>query len=775
MTGRFLALLRKDFHLMLARPAIFVFIALFAISAGALTFYTGRFFDANRADLTTLFVFFPWLFALFTPALAMEALSAERRSGTAEILHALPLPPWTIIFAKWLMLWLVCLIGLVLTMSLWISISWLGEPDHGAIIAGYFGAALMAGAMCALALAATARTASQVLAFLGALTVNVLVTVGALPVFKGLPASLVQMLADFSIPAHKTHFWRGVIAFDDVMFFVVLAAFGLFVASSLWRANRKAALRIPLAVMAVLALNVFFASGVFRAARLDMTGAQLYTLGPAARAIIAEKTTPTNWTFYYSRSLASQYPDIRSYGEQVEETLHSFADASGGKIQLTIVDPGVDNPREDAALGAGMEALPTDQGLPLYFGLVQNTHKTIARFDPARANLLEHDLARRLGVASAESPQIALYDGIDLAGRDWFVSGRKESYLFSQITEHYTINLLEPDFQATDLAGRILMLVHPPAFSDEQDQVISDFIAGGGRALVFLDPFSEVSARPVLSGLPKAGARMASVMPGALAKTGLGWTGTQIVLDRENAMPVQRTSEGQTRTLHQPAWIGLPPSHFAVDNPVTASLPRGLIVASAAALHVDPESGWSILVHASENSALMAANVFATDPNPAELMAEPPSDNTPHWLAAIKGGVIVIGDADMLDDDYYVQGDPVFGKHAQADNADFVLGALDLLAGSKALLALRTKSSPQRSLTRIDAMRQKAEQQLRQVEQSIGAEPDAQARQALRLVRQKFHRQMRNTEIALEMINIWLGPLLVILFGSMFSLWRRRG
>ncbi len=772
--GGFLALLRKDLQLMLARPAVFMFVALFAISAGALTFYTGRFFDANHADLTTLFVFLPWLFVLFTPALAMEALSAERRTGTAEILHALPLQSWAIVLAKWMSLWLICLAGLALTMSLWISVSWLGAPDHGAIIAGYFGATLMAGVMCALALAATARVSSHVIAFLGALIVNVSVTIGALPVLGGLPELLVRTVTDFSIPAHQTHFLRGVIAFDDIMFFVVLAVFGLFVASVLWRAERKAVLPIILAAFAVIALNALFATGGFRAARFDMTGAQLYTLSPAARAIIAQKTTPTHWRFYYSRALASQYPDIRSYGEQVEETLRAFADASRGKIQLTIIDPGVDNAREDAAISSGIEALPTDRGLPLYFGLANETRAIIARFDPARSGLLEHDLARVLDTEPGNMAQIALYDGIDLAGRDWFVTGREQSYLFKQISEHYPVHLLDMGFDMSDLEGRILMLVHPPAFSAQQDQIVSDFIAQGGRALVFLDPFSEASARPGLNGLPKTNARMASTAPSFLRKTGLDWTGNEIVLDRTNAMPVQRTLEGQTRTMRQPAWMGLPPSHMISDNPVTASLPGGLILASTAALHFDIDSGWSGFIRANKNSALLAANTFATDPNPAELMVMPPSSDMEYWLGASKNGVIVLGDADMLDDDYYVQNDPVFGKRAQADNAKFVLGALDFLNGSSALLALRAKDMPLRSLTRIDALRQKAELQLRQAEQAIEGKPDEQARQALRAVRHKFHRQIRHYEIVLEFFNIWLVPLLVILIGGGFSLWRRR-
>ncbi len=773
MSG-FRAVLRKDVRVLWARPATFAFLALFALSAGALTFYTGRFFDANRAELTTLFVFLPWLLVIFTPALAMEALSAERRSGTADLLYSLPIKPAHIIIAKWLSLWIICLVALILTMSLWISVSWLGQPDHAVIISGYLGAALMAAAYCALALAASARTTSPVMAFLGALMLNIALTIGALPAVKALPELYARSIAEFSVPLHQTHFLHGVLSLSDTLFFILLTGFGLFAATQLWRGGRFSVVRLILGVLAVLALNAALSTRAVRALRMDLTHDRLYTLSPATRNIIKQKDTPTRWTFYFSRALAAHYPDIRTYGAQVEETLQSFVDAAQGRISLHVIDPGIDNPREDQALALGFEALPTDRGEPLYFGLTDQQGVRINRFDPARMDSLEYDLARALSGDNTARPAIALYDGIDMAGRDWYVTGRKESLFYTELAKRYSLDLLTLGFGLEDLRDHILVMVHPPAFAPEQQQALSDFIAEGGRAIIFLDPYSEVSARPALNGLPKNGARMASVAPGFLLSMRLGWSSTKIILDRQTAMPVARTVDGATRTMRQPAWMGIPPTALSTQNPVTTHLKRGLIMASAARLGFGKDQGWMPLITTSNNTALFPATMFAADPSPQELMAGPPSSGKAYAIGVYKDGVIVLGDADMLDDEFYVHTDPVFGKRAQADNTDLVLNALDWLNGDENLLRLRTRSTAIRTLSRIDAMRAAAEQQYQNL-QSTGPGISEQEQQVtLRAVRQKFHRQIKGFETALELINIWLAPLLVMLLGGGFSLWRRR-
>src|SRR5262249_2899458 len=114
-------------------PLAYVFIAIFLIALGAFTFQIGRFFDTNQADLAPFFLFHPWLYLVFLPAVAMRLWADETRGGTLELLLTLPAPTWSIVLGKFLAAWTVALAALLLTTPMWMSVAWLGHPDHAAI------------------------------------------------------------------------------------------------------------------------------------------------------------------------------------------------------------------------------------------------------------------------------------------------------------------------------------------------------------------------------------------------------------------------------------------------------------------------------------------------------------------------------------------------------------------------------------------------------------------------------------------------------------------
>src|SRR6201991_1901334 len=73
-----------------ATPVATVFIVIFLVLQGALTFNLGNFFDRGLADLNPFFTFIPWVFLLLIPAITMRLWAEERRLGTIELLLTLP-------------------------------------------------------------------------------------------------------------------------------------------------------------------------------------------------------------------------------------------------------------------------------------------------------------------------------------------------------------------------------------------------------------------------------------------------------------------------------------------------------------------------------------------------------------------------------------------------------------------------------------------------------------------------------------------------------------
>ena len=223
---------RRELAGYFATPVAYVFIVIFLILAGALTFTLGGFFARGQADLSPFFTFVPWLFLFLVPALTMRLWAEERRLGTIELLLTLPLPQWQAVVGKFLAAWAFCAIALALTFPLVLTVNYLGNPDNGVIAAGYAGCLLVAGAFLAVGAATSAMTKNQVVAFVLAVAVCFVFTVAGSPVITEFLSQRLPVLAEvargLSITERFNSLVRGVIALRDVVFFASFMGFFLF-------------------------------------------------------------------------------------------------------------------------------------------------------------------------------------------------------------------------------------------------------------------------------------------------------------------------------------------------------------------------------------------------------------------------------------------------------------------------------------------------------------------------------------------------------------------
>ena len=224
---------RRELAGYFATPVAYVFIVIFLVLAGVLTFTLGNFFDRGQADLQPFFSFVPWLFLFLVPALTMRLWAEERRLGTIELLLTLPLPQWQAVVGKFLAAWAFCGIALALTFPLWITVNVLGDPDNGVILAGYLGCLLVAGAYLALGAAVSALTKNQVVAFVLAVALCFVFAAAGSPVVTEFLTQRLPVLADIaralSVSDRFTGFTRGIIGARDLVFFASFIGFFLFV------------------------------------------------------------------------------------------------------------------------------------------------------------------------------------------------------------------------------------------------------------------------------------------------------------------------------------------------------------------------------------------------------------------------------------------------------------------------------------------------------------------------------------------------------------------
>jgi ABC-2 type transport system permease protein len=225
------AVFKREFVSYFNTPVAYVFLIVFLALAGALTFYIGNFFDRNQADLEAFFTFHPWLYLFLIPAISMRLWAEERKSGTVELLLTMPVTLFDAVFGKFLAAWMFAGVALVLTFPIWLTVNFLGEPDNGAILAGYIGSFLMAGAYLAIGSCLSASTKNQVIAFVLAAAICFLFTLGGTNLVLGfaasvLPASMVELVASFSFLNHFDQIKKGVIDLRDLIFF--LSVIGVF-------------------------------------------------------------------------------------------------------------------------------------------------------------------------------------------------------------------------------------------------------------------------------------------------------------------------------------------------------------------------------------------------------------------------------------------------------------------------------------------------------------------------------------------------------------------
>lgn len=215
-------------------PIAYIFIMIFIFLSGIFTFYIGNFFERGQADLLPFFSFLPWLYLFLIPALAMRLWAEERKGGTIELLLTMPITMSEAVLGKFLAAWAFTAIALSLTFPVWITVNYLGEPDNGIIVAGYIGSLLMAGAFLAIGSCISAITRNQVIAFVVSAVISLLFVLSGFPLVLNFfslwaPEFIVSAISSFSFLTHFNAISKGVIDLRDIIYFVSLIAFWLFV------------------------------------------------------------------------------------------------------------------------------------------------------------------------------------------------------------------------------------------------------------------------------------------------------------------------------------------------------------------------------------------------------------------------------------------------------------------------------------------------------------------------------------------------------------------
>ena len=173
---------RKELSYYFSTPIAYIAIALYLLTISLVLWVVpGRWniIDSGYAQADGLFWLSPWLLLLLCPALTMRLFAEERQSGTWDVLRTKPISLTRIVLGKYFAAWTVVILAQLPCLIHFAAISALAEPagniDHGALLGGFIGLMLVSAMLTAVGTWASTLSLSQIVCFLLAFVVGLLI------------------------------------------------------------------------------------------------------------------------------------------------------------------------------------------------------------------------------------------------------------------------------------------------------------------------------------------------------------------------------------------------------------------------------------------------------------------------------------------------------------------------------------------------------------------------------------------------------------------------
>lgn len=549
--------------------------------------------------------------------------------------------------------------------------------------------------------------------------------------------------------------------------------------------SRLAIAGLFVAAVLFVAVNVL-ANTAFRGTQVDLTEGKLYTLSDSTRHVMASLKDPVHLRLYFSRQLGEVAPRFGAYYARVRELLERYVTMSNGNLQLELLEPEPFSDAEDRAVADGLQGVPLNQaGEQGYFGLAGSNstdgHEVIPFFNLEREPFLEYDLTKMIyGLANPDRPVLGVMSTLPAPRQAMGPHGGGQlPIIFDQLREFFDVEDVNAQTPTIDDKTKTLMVVDLQSISPDALHAVDKFVHNGGTALVFVDPVIESSQ----GAMPPGETASADDVAKLLRTWGVELVRDKVAGDIDAARRVSTGERGGVVGDYV-AWLSLGSANLDTADPVMANVerlnlgtsgvlqpvegtdmtvtplaftgPRGMLI-DADKVRVMPDimellrnyqpgnkpltliarvSGQAPLAFpaTAAGDAQPEGNAQSEGDSPAQSDAQPKgdtqstSDTQAKDQAQPAAGdrkpiqVIVVADADMLYDRFWLQSSDFFGQRVDvptASNADFVINALENLSDAEALIGLRGRGTSYRPFTLVEELRRDAEAQYRVKEQQL--------------------------------------------------------
>ncbi|MFO1242589.1 MAG: Gldg family protein [Rickettsiales bacterium] len=482
--------------------------------------------------------------------------------------------------------------------------------------------------------------------------------------------------------------------------------------------------------------------------RADFTENKIYTLSNGTKDVLAKLDEPVTVRMFFSEKDAVGFPAIQSYAARVKGILEQYARVGGGKLKFEYITPEAFSEEEDVAVSAGMQGVPINEsGTKLYFGVSATgaTDETVAIpfLNSDRQSFLEYDLSRLIDdAAHPKKTVIGLITGAPMqGGMSGMLQYKKPWALYNQLQDTFDLRTLQPDAKEIPQDVKLLFIVHPHNITPTGLQAVDQFILKGGRAIIFLDANSITQPEAARSDMSKL-----------LSAWGVAMVPDRVAADEQAAMRVQLNDDGDDGTSMQSAmnvtWLSLTDDDTINRADVSTAQLRMIRLIESGYFVLKPDAPVTATTLLSTHKPAESIDAKALienkkNPVPLQSLAQPekeklalairiegkvktafPEVKTEGHLSESTAPihVVLVGDSDMLVDDFWVNEQSFFGKRVYvptSDNGGFALNLIDSMSGSPELIGLRSRGTEDRPFEVVSKMRQEAEKRYHAEEQRL--------------------------------------------------------
>ncbi|MGH7977452.1 MAG: Gldg family protein, partial [Limisphaerales bacterium] len=510
-----------------------------------------------------------------------------------------------------------------------------------------------------------------------------------------------------------------------------------------------------------------------------------------------------------------------------------------------------DSDAEDSARLDGIQPITLQTGDPFYLGLAVSLldAKQVVQLTPDRARLLEYDISRAITrVMKPQKAVIGVMSALPVFGeqanpmmQQMGKQGTAPWELINELKGDYTVKQVPLDTDKIDDDIQTLLVIHPHGISDAAQFAIDQFVLRGGKLIAFLDPLNITDSRNQNSMGGEGPS--SSTLDKLLKNWGITFDTTNVVADLNDKM--QLNDNGQP--VDAPAFLSLTGDGLNTNNIITSEL-SDVWLPCAGAFTGEPVKGLkeTVLLKSTKDSELTPAflaslsggasimNNFQASgiqyPLAIELTGKfktafPDSKPVEGTNAVAKTSenflkesagtntVILVGDADMLADDFSLREENTpFGNFATElnGNLSFAQNAIEQLSGNSNLISIRSRGVIDRPFTRIKKMEAAAETEyqskikdlqdsLTETQQRLSElqtpqtkdqrvilspeqmteiqnfqKKEADVQKQLRQVQKNLRHDVDALQTRVAWINIAAMPILVSAFGIGLAVWKRK-